>query len=290
MRQEPTFAPGTHSPPPRHRKGGSGWGVVAILLLAIGAAVWFWFSRLESLPDQRPPAVLNQPDDSAPTAPAAAPAVAYPPPTDAAPRAASGDEVQDALRQAVGSDAMKRFLDLTDFPRRFVATVDNLGRDHAPRAAWPVLPTPGRFLVQEGQDATRIAPENADRYRPFVDFAASLDAARVVGVYRRLYPVLQQAYRELGFGDRSFHERVIAVADLLLATPEPQEEPRVSAPEIRGPVQPAQPWTQYEFADPALQSLSAGQKILLRVGPENRRKLKAKIREIRTLLVQPAAR
>ena len=52
-------------------------------------------------------------------------------------------------------------------------------------------------------------------------------------------------------------------------------------------MQPAQPWTQYDFTDPVLQSLPAGQKILLRMGAENRARLKAKIREIRTLLVQP---
>ena len=279
-RQEPTFGISTGQPRPRRRQRSPGWGFVAILLCIVAAAAaWFWTTQVDAPLPVRASVPLAHPDDGAPPAPAPA-AIVHPPPTDAAPRPATGNEVADALREAFGDAGVNRFLQATDFPRRLVATIDNLGRDHAPVAAWPVLPTPGRFTA---------SPENAERYRPFVDFAASLDAARVVDVYRRLYPVLQQAYRDLGFGDRSLHERVIEVTDLLLATPEPAQEPAVAMTQVKGPVQPAQPWTQYAFTDPGLQSLSAGQKILLRMGADNRHRLKAKLREIRTLLVRPAA-
>jgi hypothetical protein len=40
----------------------------------------------------------------------------------------------------------------------------------------------------------------------------------------------------------------------------------------------------YEFADPALESRSAGQKALIRMGPANARRIKAKLREIRALI------
>ena len=50
------------------------------------------------------------------------------------------------------------------------------------------------------------------------------------------------------------------------------------------------PWVRYEFADPALQSASAGQKILLRVGPVNQRRLKAQLRSLRAELVRQAPR
>src|SRR5262249_17135360 len=58
-----------------------------------------------------------------------------------------------------------------------------------------------------------------------------------------------------------------------------------ATPEIEVPVRLIQPRVLYEFADPKLQKLSGGQKILLRMGPANLRKLKAKLREIRDGLV-----
>jgi hypothetical protein len=44
----------------------------------------------------------------------------------------------------------------------------------------------------------------------------------------------------------------------------------------------------YEFADPNLEALSAGEKILLRMGAENAAKIKVKLREIRHALQETA--
>jgi hypothetical protein len=43
---------------------------------------------------------------------------------------------------------------------------------------------------------------------------------------------------------------------------------------------------RYEYVDPAYERLSAGQKILLRVGPAQERQLKQKLREVRETLVR----
>ena len=213
-----------------------------------------------------------------------------------APQSASpvrADAVDAALVEALGRDAVARFLQTTQFPQRMVATIDSLGREHAPVTMWPVAPTPGRFTVDEQAGTSQIAIGNGARYEPFVAFAASLDAQRVVDLYRRMYPLLQQAYRELGFGDRYLNDRVVEIIDLLLATPEPAQPPEVALTEVKGPYPSTQPWTRYEFVDPQWQSLAAGQKILLRVGADNRLRLKAKLREIRSRLLgaqAPASR
>jgi len=60
------------------------------------------------------------------------------------------------------------------------------------------------------------------------------------------------------------------VIDHLLATPEPA-----------APLAVLQPRVLYEFANPDLEARSAGQKALLRMGPENERLVKAKLREFR---------
>jgi hypothetical protein len=47
------------------------------------------------------------------------------------------------------------------------------------------------------------------------------------------------------------------------------------------------PWVRYQYVDPQLESLAAGQKILLRMGPDNERRLKQKLRELRRELMAP---
>ena len=76
------------------------------------------------------------------------------------------------------------------------------------------------------------------------------------------------------------------VIDLLLATPEPSGRLEVTLTQVKGPIPTANPWTRYEYADDKLQQLPAGQKILLRVGPENRKQLKEKLQELRTQLLR----
>jgi DUF3014 family protein len=50
------------------------------------------------------------------------------------------------------------------------------------------------------------------------------------------------------------------------------------------------PRVLFEFAEPDLETRSAGQKILLRMGPENAARVKAKLREIRRELLAASGR
>jgi hypothetical protein len=212
--------------------------------------------------------------------------VKYPLETVEEPQALVATDVPGLLAELLGSKAVASFLQTGDFPRRFVATVDNLGREYAPPSAWPVLPTPGRFTVQETPDGPVIAADNAERYTPFVLLAGTVDVQRAARLYARLYPLLQQAWRQLGMGDRYFNDRLVEVIDLLLATPEPDQPLRLQLTEVKGPIPSERPWTRYQFADPQLESLAAGQKILLRVGLVNERRLKHKLAQLREQLVK----
>ena len=110
---------------------------------------------------------------------------------------------------------------------------------------------------------------------------------RAAAVYRALYPQLQRAYEEIGFPRRYFNDRFVEVIDLLLATPQIDAPLAVHLPTLNSPVQTERPWVLYEFDDPALQQLSSGQRLLLRMGPVNERRVKARLAELRALLVAP---
>lgn len=268
------------------RKRRPGAILLLILVLALIAGGWWWWQSRQTPAPQQAPQVSAAP----PAAPASTPASAgprYPLQIPEGTTALGPADVEPALTELLGRRAVASFLETSDFPRRVVATIDNLGRPSAPVAVWPVKPTPDRFLVQDRPDGAVIATDNATRYTPFVLLVGTLDAKRVVELYRRMYPLLQASFRELGFGDRNFNDRVIEVIDLLLATPEPAEPPRVQLTEVKGPYTMQRPWVRYQYADPALESLSAGQKILVRVGPVNERRLKQKLKELKDELLAP---
>jgi hypothetical protein len=258
------------------------WIAVPLVALAVAAGGWFWMSR-QQVPRAAapPPTVAEPPADAAAPPTAQVPSLQPPAEQDVV----KAEEVDGALTRLLGREAVLKFLETTDFPRRFVATLDNLGRDHAPVTVWPVQPAPGRFMVDADGKSQVLAGENALRYAPFVAFAGSINAAQAVELYRGMYPLLEQSYRELGLGSRPLHARVFEVIDLLLATPEPDQPPKLTLTEVKGPISSLRPWTRYEYEDASFQRLAAGQKLLLRMGPEHRKVLKSKLRELRQELV-----
>jgi hypothetical protein len=266
--------------------------VAALLLTALGlGGLYWWQQRSRAAAERAAPAVAEAPAE--PAVAASVPAIRNPIDPSLA-SAASAPPAGDAqsmwrhgLTELLGQAAVVRFVQSDDFSRRLVVTVDNLARAHAAPRLWPVAPTPGRFSVSGDGELRNIAVENAGRYTPLVSLITSVDAHRAAALYAAMYPQLQKAYEELGYPGRYFNDRVIEVIDHLLDTPEPSPAgPLMQLTEVKGSVPSTQPWLRYEFADPELQSLSAGQRILLRVGPAHRQALKAKLVELRKLLAR----
>jgi len=191
--------------------------------------------------------------------------------------------VKNLLLGLLGRHAVQTYLANEGVLRKVVATVDNLGRDHAPTVMWPVTPTPGRFTTQAGPGGSVISAANRERYAPFISVATSVDATRVVAIYRRLYPLLQQAYEDLGYPGKYFNDRVVDVIDDLRATPDLPEPLRVKPVEVPG-VPAGKTGSLYLFEDPSIEARSAGQKVLLRMGRANAARVKAKLGEIRRLI------
>jgi len=260
--------------------------VVLIALIAAGGW-WYWSQRAEPPPSR--PTVASPPP---PESPAPAPQVAASGPQNPVDALAEPDAVLPALGEAdaavtsaltelLGAKRVASFLNVDGFVRRAVATVDNLPRPQAASRMWPVQPSPERFLVQGTGEQQVIGAGNAARYAAFTGFVEAVDAERAATVYARLYPLFQQAYEELGYPGRYFNDRLVAVIDHLLAAPEPAGPIAVRLTEVRGEFADTRPWTRYEFADPTLESLSSGQKMMVRVGLSNEKRLKAKLRTFR---------
>ena len=275
-------------------------GLLALLGLVAAGGYWLWQQQKPTLnpvslagTDPAPPAATEPVPAPAPAR--AEPAIAHPlePASGASPglrplpAADKADAyVSAALVDLLGRKAVLTFLSTDRFAARLVATVDNLDRPHAAARLWPVNPTAARFVTEPAADGTQIGARNAARYAPVVQFITSIDAARAVALYKQIYPLVQPAYEELGSPGKYFNDRLVQVIDHLLQTPEPAGPVKVRLTEVRGPLASATPWLRYEYADPTLEARSAGQKLLLRVGPDNARQLKAKLAEVRGLIAR----
>ncbi|MEO1245398.1 MAG: DUF3014 domain-containing protein [Pseudomonadota bacterium] len=160
---------------------------------------------------------------------------------------------------------------------RTVGTLDNLGRERVPERMRPVGRLGDGFEVDgTGGDAGyMISERNYVRYDDAVRMLERASAEELTDTYRRFYPLLQEAYTLLGYPERHFNDRLVAVIDTLLATPEPA-----------GPVELVRDHVLYEYRDPELAALTAGQKLLIRMGNDNARRVKAVLRAWREQITE----
>jgi hypothetical protein len=245
-----------------------------ILLAVVGIGLYFMRGEPpepETVVDTPSPAV----DAPAPTLPDVVEPVPQPARTLPLPPLDESDpEVVGGLAELFGQGAVVAHLVPERLVRNIVVTIDNVPRQQMALNQRPLQPTPGDFITSGEENAIVLAPENFARYEPFVSLVANVDAKTLVSFYRGLEPLFQQAYEELGHPDASFTTRLNEVIEHLLQTPTP-----------RGEIALVQPSVLYKYADDRLEKLSAGQKLLIRMGVDNATVLKGKLREIQAELL-----
>lgn len=251
---------------------------VAAAVIVVAAGSWYYLHTRRPLPSvdlttaQPPPAAE----------PAAEPAIQNPLPAGAASQASLGPlptladsdtPLGEAIGRLVGASAVKDFLIPDNIVRHLVVTIDNLPRQKVAVDKRPLSPVAGSFDVEGDELHATLTAQNYARYQPLVAAVSKLDVHQLVSVYTHFYPLFQQSYQDLGYPNGYFNDRLVQVIDNLLASPQPT-----------GAVSLVRPNVMYTYADPSLESRSAGQKLLIRMGPENAAAIKAKLTELRAAI------
>jgi hypothetical protein len=276
--------------------------LTGILVVLLGAAAYYYFKiyvpELEQ--QQAPPPLVETappPPEPAyqPVAPAessdsesfeyeSAPVVTEEP----LPLLAQSDPiVLDSIAEVIGEDTVMRNVVSEGVVSRVVAAIDALTSAQVPGIIIPVQPVGGEFEATEDQNPEFaqttadgdpipqyiLDPVNYQRFNSYAEMVEAIDVEQLIDNYHEMYPLFQQSYEELGYSDGNFTQRLLEVIDEMLATPEPDPPVRLIKTEA-----------VFQFRDPQLERLSAGQKALIRMGPDNASRIKAKLVELRAAL------
>lgn len=168
---------------------------------------------------------------------------------------------------------LRKYFNLQEQARRLVITVDNLPREHVPSQLRITRGVPELLRVQKDGETITLDPSNYERYDRIISYVEKMDARKIGRLYAKFYPLLQRTYEETGFPEERFHDRVLAALDDMMDAPRPT-----------GPIRLVQPKVLYRFEDDHLESLSAGQKIMIRVGPDNAARLRKVLARVRAAI------
>ncbi len=246
-------------------------GVVAVAIVA-GIAAFVFFGDQE--PVTEPVPVV----EASPWAAPPAPPVADPPEEIVLPSLDESDSLaRDLVAALTSHPAFAAWLIPDQLVRAFVLVVENVadGRNPAEQLR-PLRPT-RRFRARGEESQLGIDPASYGRYNTHAEIVASINPAGAADVYRRLYPLITEAYVDLGHPDGGFDDTLQRAFRNLLDTPVLERDvtltPRAAF---------------FEFADDELENLHAVQKQFLGMGPRNVRAVQASLRDIaRELGIDP---
>ncbi|MDD8012084.1 MAG: DUF3014 domain-containing protein [Acidobacteriota bacterium] len=187
------------------------------------------------------------------------------------------DRSDEAVRTMVAAGeipvVMKKWLRQKDIVRTGVAAIDSIARGESPAALLPFLAPEGKFLAAERNGSYTLDPRSYRRYDPLVNAFTAVPDKTLVTWYKTLRPTLEKAFRELGYPNVTFAQRVQQAIEQLTQTPLPHEEAALERKVL-----------SYAYGDPDLESLNPAQKHLLRFGPRNAARIQDKLRSLAAAL------
>ena len=259
--------------PPRDGGPGRWMWLGAVVLVLLGAGIYLWTR----------PATSEAPEPAATAeAPADAPAPGAMGPTEVdetlPPLPASDEFVRAALRHLSAHPEFASWLVTEDLVRTYAAVVDNVARGANPARHLRVLQPSDVFRATADEGRTTIDPRSYARYDAVGDVVNAIDIEGAAELYRRIHPLSEQAYKDLGYPEGGFDVAVARAINELLEVPILDREVELTEDVL-----------SYEYADPALEDLSPAQKQLLRTGPRNVRIIQAQLRELARAIGLPDA-
>ena len=180
---------------------------VGALVLLLGAALYFGLATGEPGEPPRPVAAL--PQETPPDPPPPEPQVDEPE-LESIPLDESDGLVRDLLPTLTGHPRLATWLVTEDLVRRFVVAVDNAADGSNPARHVPFLRPGSRIETREDDSGQRVDPASYRRYDELARIVASLDVEGAAEIYRRLEPLMNAAYEELGYPRHVVHGDVPA--------------------------------------------------------------------------------
>jgi hypothetical protein len=257
---------------------------IGVVVVAILIAVYFWPGEPQEEPvivEPEPIVLVPTVDDPVEpeltpqiteplveTEPEPEPEVLAPEPLDV-----SDGTVKTRLLKLSDYEAFARLLVDDGILQRFVIMTTSLANEEVPANHQFLNPPEKPFRTYQQADKEWIDPASYKRYTPYVDVLESLETNSLLELYALYKPAIDEIFAEISDPDDEFDEKLIMAIDLLLNTPE-----------VPVPVEVYTDSVMFKYKDSQLESLTAPQKQLLRTGPENMRRIKAKLREFKEAL------
>ncbi|WP_206484461.1 DUF3014 domain-containing protein [Thalassotalea sp. G2M2-11] len=187
------------------------------------------------------------------------------------------DESDDWLKEKLPSitwrkELLKLVID-DDMIRRFVVFTDNFSQGIVAYEHSPLIKPNSAFSAKEINENDEVVLKwdetSSRRFSLYVDLLRSVDSETLVSWYYELKPLVDEAYRELGYPDEDFTDILQDAITKVLDMEIPKERLELVRPSV-----------MYQYKDQDIENLDDADKLMLRLGKENLLVIKSVLLEL----------
>lgn len=276
-------------------------GIIALVLVISGAAYYYYSADSEPLPEietkeiplpqpappkplvtqekviEPEPVVVEEKPLPEPSTPKVTPELIEPPEEtiETLPNLANSDPfIRDQALTLTEGMNVNNLLISKNIAQQFAVFVDNFAQGDLLRNTSVLKGPTERFTATDISGKTYLNPDSYHRYDIYANLISRLNTDKLVSMYKLLYPLFEEAFNDLGYTNISFNQRLHQAIQEVL-----------DAPIIEDPIELSSVSVNYQFVDPRLENLPPAQKLMIRMGPENTRKIKSVFRDLKDKLV-----
>ena len=191
----------------------------------------------------------------------------------------SDEPVRELAQELSADPTFAEWLKIKDLIRTIVAVTNNIADGESPANHLDFMAPKGDFQVVSKGGKYFVSPKSYRRYNRMARTAASIETEVVKALYPQLEPLFQRAYDDLGYPGRKFRDTLDKAFAVILKTPI-----------VLGSIELEKKVISFGYKDSELEALNPAQKHLLRMGPDNLKKIKGKLREIAVVLELPVTK
>lgn len=172
--------------------------------------------------------------------------------------------LQEKLPEITWRKELLRLVIDDDMIRRFVVFTDNFSQGVVAYKHSPFILPQTAFSATETtvtnteQQEWQWDVQSEKRFNLYVDLLRSFDSEKLIQWYIEIKPLIDQAYKELGYADEDFTQVLQNSITRVLNMELPKEKLTVVRPSV-----------MYKFRDQEVEALDDVDKLLLRLGREN---------------------
>lgn len=180
----------------------------------------------------------------------------------------SDESFQTGIKRT--SENLKEWFLTKNVINKFIIIVNDLSQNQMLYKHRTFIKPPGKIVVKMDSKGLYLAKQSYSRFNPLANAIEAIDVQTGLDLYIVFKPLFEKVYKEFSYPAQYRLDDIFMKAAANV----------IEAPIVTNRIALVKHTISYKYADKKLESLNDVEKLMIRMGPENTKKIQAKLRKL----------